>query len=609
MFILRQFILIGLVGVMAGSILDIIGISRLSIAVSQNKPAEQVVKVSQSSSRKMKRAKFSQYHTNRTSDFREYSKNIIAEPTQNKKHFDININDVVSQKAEPKKTVIHNFDILAMQNNIVNSLNAQADDNVNNINKYTKNEVTRDGSSLDNHLNSVVNAVDVNKSKLFANVNNSLKTVNNSSNYNKNYFMDILHGKKQIDSYVNNSDNNPKPIIPYIRPSTPVKDISHQADISLTLTDIDTAKELNNFELRFKDDFNESYSDDKNGEILISQQMSSSLLSRSALILRQGYVPTNFDLVYEDEGHGKVTNLSVPLISNENLYKLYSKYGGSVSEGGTILVELSDDTEDADIDVKHGKKVYLNDRFNTVKSEDYDFNYIMFLGVEQGNANLSFKLSDDSTVSKLVYVTESEVYYEPNYYFEKSDNLSFYEINPLNQNSYERSVDKSEIRVLGEDASVSNLNNNTLKVAKTIIPLGSRKYYEVKHLEESIFIGKWDKQNVEIPSEDYLRFILDQFDKAKLESSCMVQINLPKSKKVTTHQVQFRDSRGDHAIVDSLALDNDGMLYEDVSFNTTKIFVSASTKGIIDLKVSYDDGSVDYLKSFCSEDTYWVEQL
>ncbi len=594
---------------MAGSILDIIGISRLSIAVSQNKPAEQVVKVSQSSSRKMKRAKFSQYHTNRTSDFREYSKNIIAEPTQNKKHFDININDVVSQKAEPKKTVIHNFDILAMQNNIVNSLNAQADDNVNNINKYTKNEVTRDGSSLDNHLNSVVNAVDVNKSKLFANVNNSLKTVNNSSNYNKNYFMDILHGKKQIDSYVNNSDNNPKPIIPYIRPSTPVKDISHQADISLTLTDIDTAKELNNFELRFKDDFNESYSDDKNGEILISQQMSSSLLSRSALILRQGYVPTNFDLVYEDEGHGKVTNLSVPLISNENLYKLYSKYGGSVSEGGTILVELSDDTEDADIDVKHGKKVYLNDRFNTVKSEDYDFNYIMFLGVEQGNANLSFKLSDDSTVSKLVYVTESEVYYEPNYYFEKSDNLSFYEINPLNQNSYERSVDKSEIRVLGEDASVSNLNNNTLKVAKTIIPLGSRKYYEVKHLEESIFIGKWDKQNVELPSEDYLRFILDQFDKAKLESSCMVQINLPKSKKVTTHQVQFRDSRGDHAIVDSLALDNDGMLYEDVSFNTTKIFVSASTKGIIDLKVSYDDGSVDYLKSFCSEDTYWVEQL
>ncbi len=64
-------------------------------------------------------------------------------------------------------------------------------------------------------------------------------------------------------------------------------------------------------------------------------------------------------------------------------------------------------------------------------------------------------------------------------------------------------------------------------------------------------------------------------------------------------------------------LDSDGKFYDSVSEKTRKVIIvgegqganGVSRDGKINVKVEYVDGTSDYLSTFCSPDTYLVEQL
>ena len=57
------------------------------------------------------------------------------------------------------------------------------------------------------------------------------------------------------------------------------------------------------------------------------------------------------------------------------------------------------------------------------------------------------------------------------------------------------------------------------------------------------------------------------------------------------------------------SLDEDGKFYDDLSYNSRKIFLLGEKQGVINIKVQYTDNSIDTLQSYCSKDTYLVEQL
>jgi hypothetical protein len=64
-------------------------------------------------------------------------------------------------------------------------------------------------------------------------------------------------------------------------------------------------------------------------------------------------------------------------------------------------------------------------------------------------------------------------------------------------------------------------------------------------------------------------------------------------------------------------LDSDGKFYDSVSDKTRKIIVIGESQGSsdvfadakINIKIQYQDGSSQFLNSYCSPNTYLVEQL
>jgi len=111
-----------------------------------------------------------------------------------------------------------------------------------------------------------------------------------------------------------------------------------------------------------------------------------------------------------------------------------------------------------------------------------------------------------------------------------------------------------------------------------------------------------------------MRFILSGVEGTKLGNRCLVQVNL--ENKIQNFEVAS-ESVGASLMVQSQALDSDGKFYDSVSEKTKKLIIvgeshSTSTHyddGKINIKIQYTDGSQHYLSTYCSPNTYLVEQL
>jgi len=58
-----------------------------------------------------------------------------------------------------------------------------------------------------------------------------------------------------------------------------------------------------------------------------------------------------------------------------------------------------------------------------------------------------------------------------------------------------------------------------------------------------------------------------------------------------------------------LALDKDGRFYQEPSDQTKRAFIMGEEQGIINIQLIYPDNSKRYIQTYCSENTYLVEQL
>jgi hypothetical protein len=380
------------------------------------------------------------------------------------------------------------------------------------------------------------------------------------------------------------------------------KNQSAHSDYILQVYNAKSNKDLRDFDIRFNDDEDEIITDNGSGEVQITKKINNNNGIRRTTILSKGNIPTTIDIVLED---GETT-ASVPVFSRE----YYSEIMTSQNLRGdkaVLIVELDKKTEDVNIDAKYEAKLYFDKNLRIVNPSDSDYNYIMLVGIESGNTIVNFKRTDEKVISKIVHLEDEEIYYDPNFYFNlKNDEFDLIEEHLLSKSLGPLSLDVKELEGLTFDAKFKKLTINKYQASTTIYPVGTRSYIQLSHLSEPIYVGRWNNDIVKVPSESYMRYVLEQFQIGSVSSQCLVQINLSKSAK----ELYFNGLSSSRSMrVQAKILDKDGVFYTDLSSESEKIFLLGEEQGIINVQVRYADGTFDYLQSYCSDSTYLVEQL
>jgi hypothetical protein len=367
-------------------------------------------------------------------------------------------------------------------------------------------------------------------------------------------------------------------------------------------------EDVQGFEVRFQDDLSEMIEDYGSGEVVFETKMNQPKMTRAVTLLKRGYVPTSTEIILE-EGSGSV---SIPLIEEETLNDLILPFErkGAV---GAVLVELDDETDIAKLDVPFGDVVKLNGDFK--KTENEDFRYQLFVGVQAGNAMVSYHRGNSEVVSKILHVHENELTYDANFYEDViNEKIRLYEEDLLAKENSPLIISGDQVKIFATNSKAKKINNHTYKMSFGSSHLGGRRYLELNHQSEPVFVGLRDNSHVTVPSENFMRFILSNVEGSKLGNRCLVQINL--TKKAEKIDVAS-ESVGQSLMTSTQMLDTDGKFYDSLSNKTQKVIIIGEGQGgsevspdaKVNIKIQYQDGSVQFLNSYCSPNTYLVEQL
>ncbi len=378
--------------------------------------------------------------------------------------------------------------------------------------------------------------------------------------------------------------------------------------IQIVGTDLKKTQDEVGFEVRPQDDLSESFFDYNNGDVQIETKLAGSKMTRSVAILKRGFAPTNTDMILE-EGASEMT---VPLIEEETFNELIAPYE-SRGPIGSVLIELDNKTETATLDVPYSQVIKLNENMNIVQGDN--FSYQLFVGVKAGNALLSYKTSHGETSSKIIHIHERELTFESNFYENvTNEKISLFEEDILSKEKMPLIISGDQVKQFATDKTAKKINDHTFVTEFNKIQLGSRKYIELNHLEEPIFVGFKENQNLDIPSENFIRNILSKSEKSGLGNRCVIQVNL--TRKATRVDIGS-ESVGESLRTYQQMLDADGKFYDSLGAKSEKIIIVGENQGNgtsildskINLKITYEDESVQYFGSYCSPNTYLVEQL
>jgi len=373
-------------------------------------------------------------------------------------------------------------------------------------------------------------------------------------------------------------------------------------------SDLKKIEILKGFEVRFQDDMNEILEDYGTGEVAVNANLSQPKMTRTMTILKRGFIPTTTELILDKE----TLSVSIPMLEDETFNNLQAPFERK-STVGAVLIELDDASELAKLDVPFGEVVKLNGDFK--KTENDDFRYQLFLGVQAGNAMISYHRGTSEVLNKIIHVHENEVTYDSNFYEDVvNEKVRLYEEDLLGKESSPLVISGEQVKIFASNTASKKVNNHTYKMNFGDSHLGGRRYIELTHQSEPVFVGIRDNNNVSVPSENFMRFILSKLEGAKLANRCMIQINL--TKKAEKFDVAA-ESVADSLSVTTQVLDNDGKFYESISEKTQKIVVIGENDGSeqispdakVNVKIQYQDGTVQFLNSYCSPNTYLVEQL
>ncbi len=228
---------------------------------------------------------------------------------------------------------------------------------------------------------------------------------------------------------------------------------------------------------------------------------------------------------------------------------------------------------------------------------------------------MSYKGQNGDITSKIIHVHERELSFESNFFEEvTNEKIRLVEEDLLSKEKTPLIISAEQVKQFASDKTALKINDHTYQTAFNRTLLGGRKYLELGHQSEPMFVGYKDATELEIPSENFMRYILTRLEGAKLGNRCLVQVNL--KKKAMKVDVESESVNSSLETVTQI-LGTDGKFYDSISSKSHKIIVVGDNHsdmelgqdGKINFKITYQDGSVEFLGSYCSPNTYLVEQL
>lgn len=380
-------------------------------------------------------------------------------------------------------------------------------------------------------------------------------------------------------------------------------DTTTQIEFTLKALEVNmnTQKVRPTFGFEFVPDYDRAdrMDDQTSGEIKFGYSLSGDVNTQTGVVQSQGMIPTRVELHLMNEG------INVPLINEEAIQKFLQKKGLDIV-GNLLMTAIDPSISDVEIDSDYQAKIYFSDKFKVVKDQD-NAAYLMFLGVKNGNVLLRYLLDNKETAQKIVYVGEGEMYFEdPDFVGTQRELYTFTTRSLLGKKVKELNIDGSDISFFGTKIMSKKKTLNSYEVKVPELVENSRKYLEFKHMGQSLFVGTSNTKEIEIPGNDFIGRVMQANELSELGQRCMVQINL--TKDLRDFKVSGKNRSGE-MFAETSFLDNDGNFSRDNSELSEKVFVTGDLEGLFNIRLDYTDGTVDFLKTYCSEGSYLIEQL
>lgn len=378
--------------------------------------------------------------------------------------------------------------------------------------------------------------------------------------------------------------------------------------IQIAVTDFKNTEIEKGYEVRPQDNLSESISDYNSGTVLLQEKLANQSMTRTVKILKHGTIPTNTDLILENGD----AEIMIPLIKEENFNELMAPFYAT-GFSGALLVEKDETIKNISIDTSYSKLINLDENLKITNDQNYSFQ--LFLGLRPGNVMVNILDNQNKNTSKITHIHENELTYEngilenilEEHFWLKEEDL-------LGSKSVPVSLSSNEIKIFAKDKEAEKININKYKAEFHKSNLGGRKYLELNHLNEPIFVGFKEEKSIYIPSENFMRHILTYASGENLNNRCVIQVNLNKTPIKVDASAEFYNQNLD---IKTQILDLDGKFYDSPGPESKKVIIfgeihalpDTSQDGKVNLKITFEDESVQYLGTYCSPNTYLVEQL
>lgn len=336
------------------------------------------------------------------------------------------------------------------------------------------------------------------------------------------------------------------------------------------------------------------------GLLELREPLNSSMGIIRGAILKRDYVRTKLDLTLEK----KEKFIEVPLI-NQEYFDTFLERNKISGEGAHVLIDLHELIKSVELDTNYEAKIFLNENFKKVPQGKE--RYVLFFGVNPGNVLLRALDTNKEISQKIIHINEGEVYFDQlGQVTGRVETVELFEKNLLGKVNTELNIEGKNLKILNSDYEAKNVGINRYEYFRPSLPTGTRKYFELTHQNENLFMGLWNAVKVELPDRNFKTQILQQLNLRGLEESCIVQANF--SKAVAEFKA-YGEGSDDGIDLEIYYLGRDGLISSEIVENTNKAFIVGNLPGVINGSVKYLDGTKDFFQSPCSQNSYLVEQF
>lgn len=363
---------------------------------------------------------------------------------------------------------------------------------------------------------------------------------------------------------------------------------------------------LKDFVVFVQDDPAADWRANKQGEVVWQETVTGASVRSIQVIDRsEVHVPTHADITMVDERY------EIPMLSVQKL----QSYPAPKSKLpiGYVLVRMDEESTDAVVDGQANHKLTLDAQLREVAPRDAVF--LLFTGVEAGNRGLSIRQADGRTIHRLVHVTQGELTYEMNLYLpEESVTLELQEEDLLAKEKRPLVISGDQVTAFFTNEKAQKASTDKYRFRASPRLLGARQYYSLNHQGEDLFLGVDGAARADVPSESLMREVIRRFKLGGNSRACVVQVNLDRPAR--HFQVNAQSFNHEHTSY-GLVLDADGQFYESMGETSRRLFLMSenvsgeelSDNAKLNVRIEYVDGSFRSFSTFCSPNSYLVEQL